>query len=259
MHSKVVSSVATAETASFERVKSGNIRADDHSLEDKIWAAREDERRRVAWELHDDLGQRLAVLSLAASEAVHNVPDDLPDLTRQLQSLQSEADRLISDLRRIALGVHSPKALSQGLQPALRELADDFRRSNHVKVRFRALRVPRHLNPSAAFQLYRIAQEALRNVAKHAGETPVDIRIHGTAASIRLEITDFGKGFDPVVKARRSSGLTIMRERASSISGTLNLSSTKGRGTRVIVEVPISIQTNLKEGDSGPYNGTHSR
>jgi two-component system CheB/CheR fusion protein len=215
----------------------------------EIFAARDDERRRVARELHDDLGQRLVLLSLAAAEALHGVPAGHPGLTLQLQSLHDEAVRLTHELRRIAVAHHLPIALSRGLQPALRELADDYRRRQHVRVRFRAVGVPRQLNPSIAYQIYRIAQEALRNVARHAGEAPVDIRMNGSSRRLRVEIRDFGKGFDSVEDSSQSLGLTIMRERSSLLGGTFRLLSAKGHGTAVTVEVPLEHSPNGKEQD----------
>jgi two-component system CheB/CheR fusion protein len=234
-------------TLKFALNNAGETRVDDdRTLQEKVSAAREEERRRVARELHDDLGQRLVLLSLAAAEAMHSIPADLAPVALQLRMLHDEAVRLTHELRRIAIGYHAPVALSRGLQTALRELADDYRRRKRVPVKFRAVGVPQHINPTAAYQIYRIAQEALRNIARHAGDAPVEIRVNGGAGWLRMRIRDYGNGFDSEAQPGSSLGLTIMRERASLLCGNLQLSSVKGHGTTVLVEVPLSIHTKQK-------------
>lgn len=231
--------------------------ADDLTLRLQIDAAREDERRRIARELHDDLGQRLVLLSMAAAEALDRVPKGLPGLSRRIQAIHRDSAALARDLRRIALQQHSSAALSRGLPQALSELAVDYRTRKCIAADFRAVRVPARIHPSIAYHLYRIAQEALRNVDKHTGDAPVEIRLTGTAKCIRMNITDFGQGFDPVVTHGRSLGLQIMRERASLANGTFLLSSRKGRGTTITVEVPF--ETKSKEEADGPGHRIDSR
>ncbi len=237
----ILPAVTAIRSASFDQ--SNEICVYDNEVNELVHVARDEERKRIARELHDDLGQRLVLLSLAAAEAADSVPVDMPDLALQLQSLHREAAGLSRDLRRLAIEFHLPADLSQSLRRALRDLAADYRRRKQVRVRFRAINVPRNLNAIKANHVYRIAQEALRNAARHAGNAPVEVVVIGTAAFLRMEITDFGAGFDVSARRRPSLGLTIMEERARLIHGTFLCSSRKGRGTTIVLQVPLDSET----------------
>jgi len=125
-----------------------------------------------------------------------------------------------------------------GLKPAIRSLVEEFRDREGMIVTFRSEGVPDSVPLDITTGLYRITQEALRNVSKHAGKTHVKVSLKGDPDRIRLQVADSGEGFDP--HARRSGlGLISMEERARIMQGTLNVASEPGEGTRVTVNVPL--------------------
>jgi two-component system CheB/CheR fusion protein len=125
-----------------------------------------------------------------------------------------------------------------GLKPALQSLTEEFGRREGMIVTFSARNVPENLPLDVATSLYRIAQEALRNVTKHAGQTHTRVTLTGTKTGIQLNIADFGQGFD-VESERHGLGLLSMEERARQIGGKMDVQSTLGEGTKITVTVPV--------------------
>jgi two-component system, chemotaxis family, CheB/CheR fusion protein len=128
-----------------------------------------------------------------------------------------------------------------GLSYALKALADEFSEREKMVVTFQRQNVPEHIPQNVSATLYRITQEALRNVAKHAGRTHVKITVTGTGDRIRLEIADFGEGFD-MESVHHGLGLISMSERARLVQGAFSVNSALGKGTTLAVEVPLEMQ-----------------
>jgi signal transduction histidine kinase len=199
----------------------------------------ENERRRIAMELHDDLQQTLAAikidLSAAASQCVS--PGQVP-----LRSAQELADRAIESTRRI-IGDLRPQMLDDlGLVPALQLLAAQFEQRTAIGCRLEA---DEHdleglLWPQASSALYRIVQEALNNVAKHSGARQVEIHLGADTEVITLRVADDGAGMPEAAQRRHGAvGLIGMHERVRMLNGTLALSGGQPRGTVVQVMVPL--------------------
>lgn len=205
-----------------------------------LFTAQEEERRRVSRELHDDLAQKVAVLDLC-TERIQRVLENPSDAVRaNVQELRTHITELATDLRRIAYQLHPAILDDLGLDFALRELIEEFGRREGMPVRFTSRNVPKKVPPSVGGALYRITQEALRNVAKHAGKTQVKVQLSGAQRELRLQIQDHGNGFEPgAARGRGGMGILNMEERARLSQGSFSLKSNCGDGVRIDVCIPL--------------------
>ncbi len=194
-----------------------------------------DERQRLARDLHDSVKQQLFVLTLLVTSARDTVGDDpqagpaLAEASQIAGQMSQELTALIRALRPISLE-------SKGLAPALRELAANWARSTGIEIQ---VSIPDHLPTSAAAEdaLFRVAQEALANVARHSGATTVALTVLVELDAIRMRITDNGHGFDLARAAGAGVGLNSMRERIAALGGTLTTTSSPG-GTCIAATIP---------------------
>jgi PAS domain S-box-containing protein len=213
---------------------------DVRDLVGRLVQAQETERRRVAGELHDLIGQNLTALGIdlqALKQRMQAAGDEIA--APRLDAMASLLDGTIDAIRGVMTELR-PAALEEfGLVPALRWYASQFGRRTGMKVRTRVQGREVRLPKDAELAVFRIVQEALTNAAKHSGGTSVDIAIrHGK--TLRLTVHDDGCGFAEAAEPRRTRGtfgLTTMRERAESFGGTLSVES-PGQGTRVVVDMP---------------------
>lgn len=210
------------------------------ALSARLFEAQEDERRRVARELHDDISQRLAVMGIDLQHAIDLLPDSA-ESREIVHAVAGRASVLGDDVRKLSHGLHPSLLDDLGLSYALKALADEFSEREKMLITFQRQDVPEQIPQNISATLYRIAQEALRNVAKHAGLTHVKITLSGIEDHIRLEVADFGEGFDMDV-TQGGLGLISMSERARLVQGTFSINSALGRGTTVTVDVPLQAQ-----------------
>jgi two-component system, NarL family, sensor histidine kinase UhpB len=197
-------------------------------------AAQEDERRRVAQELHDHVGQVLTGVLLQAEQATR-VPAD--ELGARLRELRDAAREALEDVRRIARELR-PEALDDlGLPSALNALAVTISRQSGLEIERRFDRDLPHLSPEAELLVYRVAQESLTNVVRHAGASRIELVLRRTASAVVLTVQDDGCGL-PAELPRLSGGLRGMRERALAGGAILTLAAGPLRGTIVHLEVP---------------------
>ena len=202
----------------------------------------EEERRRIARDLHDHLGQQLTALRLSLAVCREHAGDD-EALQHHLAKAESTATQLDADIEFLAWELR-PSQLDKGLVTAIDTYAREW--SNHfriaIDVHVSAIDEGR-LPPQAALSLYRIAQEALNNVAKHGHATRVAVILEQRDERVGLVIEDNGSGFDAIRMTagphEQRLGLAGMRERAALVSGTIDIESAPGRGTTVIVQVPL--------------------
>jgi PAS domain S-box-containing protein len=214
-------------------------------LTSKLLSAQERERKRISMELHDELGQSLAVLKLQIRAIERALRDDQQDLKAESRELLHYLDGVIDDIRRLSRDL-SPAILEDlGLQSALKYLINGVSKHYTVSHTFGVEDLD-HLFPSEAqIMIYRIFQECLTNISKHAGATEVSIAIEEKDGVISLVFEDNGAGFDPSqVSARRASGrglgLAALDERARMLGGTLSIRSQPGAGTRVTCVIPVN-------------------
>ena len=213
-------------------------------LTSQLLSAQERERKRISMELHDELGQSLAVLKLQIRAIERALRDDQQDLKAECLELLHYLDGVIDDVRRLSRDL-SPAILEDlGLQSALKYLIDGVSKHYTVSHAFEVEDLD-HLFPSdAQIIIYRIFQECLTNISKHADATEVSIAVKENDGLISLVFEDNGAGFDPAqVSARRASGrglgLAALDERARMLGGTLEIRSQPGSGTRVTCVIPV--------------------
>ncbi len=200
----------------------------------------EDEAKRIARALHDESGQLLVAVHLALEELAQTLPDTAQG---QIEKVRATLDDMEKNLRRLSRDLRPPLLDDLGVYPALRFLSDDIAKRTGLNIRFKARGTGR-LPPRVETALYRLVQEALTNVSKHAKATSVSIEIRRPSRSLlRCSIRDDGVGFDSsrVVKEgiRRGLGLPGMQERLASLGATLEIKSAPGQGTVLLAEVPI--------------------
>jgi signal transduction histidine kinase len=209
------------------------------SLRGLVIKAQEDERKRLARELHDGLKQQLAMLTIEPGILVQQPPASTLATIEQLHKLQDRVTGLCDDLHRMTLQLH-PASLEQlGLIPALRSHCAEFSRNEGIRVWFQDSASLASISPEVVLCLFRIAQEALRNVARHSHAHSVWVELDQLRTEIRLRIVDDGIGFDcKTVASGKCLGIISMRERVQLLAGTLNIQSGPGKGTCVEVRVP---------------------
>jgi two-component system, chemotaxis family, CheB/CheR fusion protein len=213
------------------------------SLAAKLIQTQAEERRHVSRELHDDLSQKLAKLQFDAERLEQQLPPDRKEIKKRLLIIRDGAETLSNDIRRIAYELH-PSALDHlGLIVTLRTYIREFIEREGIPVQFTPRKVSAQIPAEVANTLYRIVQEALHNVAKHAGKTSVSITLTGGPNRLSLSIRDNGIGFDAhSVRNKGSLGLVSMRERARMVHGTFSLDTLPGHGTTIKVHAPLNLE-----------------
>jgi two-component system, NarL family, sensor histidine kinase UhpB len=208
----------------------------------QVISAQEDERKRIARELHDETSQSLASLLISLERIDAVIPDDLPHLKERLRAARSLTTRAIDDLRTLVADLRPLVLDDLGLAPAIRWYASDRLEPEGIDVTVDAdpdlPRLPTHIETA----VFRIAQEAISNVLNHADAGQVRVRLsHGNG--LELEIEDDGVGFDSTrlvpPDSRQHMGLFGIRERAAALGGEARVESTPGEGTRVSVMIPL--------------------
>ncbi len=213
-------------------------REEYRELARKLISAQEDARRRLARELHDGFSQRLAILSMHAAKVEIEGADRLA-LAGSVGRIQDEIARLSADIHDVARQLHPQIIEDLGLADALQSYVERFSKSEGIETDFKCGDIDGRLPLETALNLYRIAQESLSNVAKHARAGHVKVSLDHSDGMLRLSIRDDGVGFDlEAVRGKRRLGLVTLRERASLIGGKLSIISAPGAGTEVSVEVP---------------------
>jgi PAS domain S-box-containing protein len=217
---------------SFERI---------HELAGRLIIAQEAERRRIARDLHDDISQQLAGLSIALSGLRRRAGDhDRATLDASLAALQQRTTALADSVRRISHDLH-PGVLQQvGLTAALESHCAEFQKQHGIDVIFRGAEDVTGIDPDAALCLFRAAQETLRNVAKHAAAHHVQVALSRDHDELTLTIVDDGSGFDAAQIQRAGGGLGLLsiEERARLLHGSVRIASGAERGTAVRIAIP---------------------
>ncbi|MBC7838626.1 MAG: PAS domain-containing protein, partial [Nitrospiraceae bacterium] len=210
------------------------------SLAGKLIEAQEAERKRIARELHDDFNQRLAALSVEL-ESMERTSIALPELiTRQLAAIRIQAGTLSDDLHDLAYRLHPSLLEHVGLEVAARDHVAEFAKRTGLSVRFTGREVPKTLSPEVATNLFRVLQESLQNVSKHAQATDVTVRLSGSSKGVGLSVRDNGQGFDLEEKnaGAKGLGLVSMQERTRGLGGFLRIHSLPRSGTKICAWIP---------------------
>jgi PAS domain S-box-containing protein len=210
----------------------------------QLISAQEDERRRLSRELHDDMNQRLAMVAIHIQSIQGSLSKSDP-MQETLQHLNEEVSSLSDNVRHLAHQLH-PSILDElGLVVALQSFIKDFSKWEHISVTFQPQEVPPMLPQDISLCVYRVTQECLRNVAKHAQADRVSVEVMGSETGLQLIIKDNGKGFSPEAVRRGTHGLGLigMKERIRAVQGTFDVKASEGIGTTITACIPLSPTT----------------
>ena len=211
-------------------------------LSGRLINAHEEERARIARELHDDFSQRLALQGVALGQLLTKFPESEQGGRTKVEELLKSNRDLSKDIHSLSHQLHSSKLEHVGLGSALKSLCEQYSSQYEITVEFTSREVPSEISKEVALCLFRIAQEALNNVVKHSHVKEARADLFGIDNQILLRIADAGSGFDPTVRGLDAGiGLVSMRERLRLVGGTLSVRSAPARGTEIIAQVPMSV------------------
>jgi signal transduction histidine kinase len=217
-----------------------NSRQELQDLAARLLTAQEEERRRISRDLHDDINQRLAMLVVQVESLDSNLPPSANSCSKELRSIQDRLTELSDDVRHLAYQFHPSILDDLGLTVALQRLVDDCAARSNLQGTFDASPPPGRLPQNVSTCLYRIAQECLANVVRHARATRVMVSLSSTPETVRLTVMDDGIGFDSqsIIDGHRGLGLVSMAERVRLVEGTVTIDSTPQQGTSLCISVP---------------------
>ncbi|MFB1098018.1 sensor histidine kinase [Terribacillus sp. JSM ZJ617] len=207
----------------------------------KIIEAQEEERRRLSREMHDGPAQMLANILLRSElvdrtfreRSTEEALLEIQNMRKMVRSSLYEVRRIIYDLRPMALD-------DLGLLPTIRKYLANIEEFNNIHIDFTALKAEKRLDPKYEVALFRLTQEAVQNAVKHAEPSTIKVRLEVMQDLVVISIIDDGKGFDVTVKKENSFGIIGMRERVEMLNGSIAFHSEIGKGTRVLIKVPLT-------------------
>lgn len=230
--------------AMFENLAERKHAEEVIGLSKRVVRAQEEERRWVARELHDSVNQILSSIKYRVQASEDKIPAANSGLLSDVRMVRTLIDQCIQEIRRISQNLR-PTALDDlGLLPAVQGLCDQFRSRTGMAIHLRTAGIHRRLGTDIELSLFRILQEALNNVVKHSGASLVTIRLEQEPLWLKLSVRDNGRGFDPSLQHLRRAqasglGLLHIRERAEFVGGSMQVDSAPGRGTEIVVRVPL--------------------
>jgi PAS domain S-box-containing protein len=207
----------------------------------KLIESQEQERARIARELHDDIGQRLALLTVELELLQQSNPDLQVEVRNRIGELQKQTSEIAQDVQSLSHELHSSKLEYLGLTVAMKSLCREFGEQHKVEIDFQSHDLPSSVPQDISLCLFRVLQEALQNSAKHSGAGHVEVRLWGTSDEIDLTVQDSGMGFDSqAAKESPGLGLISMQERIKLMKGRLSIESQPSSGTTIRACVPLS-------------------
>ncbi len=210
------------------------------SMGRKLIEAHEEERTRIARELHDDITQRLALLAIELDRWNQHLPEAAVDLHHHIHDARQRLSELAKDTQTLSHRLHSSKLEYLGIVGAANSFCKELSEQQQVQVDFSHSDIPRTVPKEVSLSLFRVLQEALQNAVKHSGVRHFKVELRGTPEEIRLTVTDSGIGFDwRDAISGRGLGLISMRERLQLVKGGLSIKSGPGRGTTISAHVSL--------------------
>jgi signal transduction histidine kinase len=205
--------------------------------------AQDQERVRIARELHDDIDQRLALLALNLELAKRNVPASGNDLARQIEDASRQVADVVRDIQALSHRLHSRNLELLGLEATAKSYCKEFSDLSGIRVDFRCENVPNDLPREIALCLFRVLQEAAQNAIKHSGSQDFQVSLKVEADELELIVKDSGIGFEPGKAIQEQGlGLASMRERVKLVGGELLIDSRLRSGTAVQARVPLNLR-----------------
>jgi signal transduction histidine kinase len=209
-------------------------------MSQRLMEAQEKERTRIARELHDDIGQRMALLAIELESLSQALPRRATDARQRVRQLLERAITIGSDVQAMAHRLHSSKLDCLGLASAATGLCRELSHQHRIDIEFTHQRIPDHLPPAIALALFRVLQEAVMNAVKHARVRRFTVALMGCGDGLALEVADGGVGFDVDTALKGEGlGLTSMQERLALLKGHLSIESSPGGGTTIRARVPL--------------------
>ena len=209
-------------------------------LTGRLINAQEQERSRIARELHDDINQQVAMLAIELQQLEVSLPEDSSEGRQKVQGLWKKTHQLSTEIQHLSHQLHSAKLEHLGIIPALRGLCNEFSEQHKIEADFQFRQVPPRLDSDISLSLFRVAQESLHNVVKHSQAKRVRLELVGTATKVVLRVSDDGVGFDTDAPANHTGlGMTSMTERIRLVGGALSVISRPSLGTQVEASIPL--------------------
>jgi signal transduction histidine kinase len=210
----------------------------------RVIEAEEQERQRIASDLHEDIGQRLTLLVLEVEQLKTDTPNPIADVPSGVDAVLQKSSEILTDVKALAHELYSPRLEYLGIAGVMSSFCIDFGKRKGVEIDFRSDGLPSRVPQDTTLCLFRVLQEALHNAVKYSGVRQFDARLWGTSDEIHLTVSDCGVGFG-LETARKAEGLGLnrMQERLKLVKGRLSIESQPKRGTTIHALVPVSSGT----------------
>jgi len=236
----------TRQTEAEETLRQHQVELEANRIElqdlmEKLFTAQEEERRRIACDLHDDHCQRLTALILEVSFLANQLKRTVPSLVSRMESMKEKLNEILDDFRHLTHELHPRHLETVSLASSMRCYIKEFSDYSGLRINFQEEGVPTHLPMPMTICLYRLLQECLGNIRKHAHATSVTAKLSRNQNEIVLSVADDGTGFNAGMLEghKKGLGLTSMQERVRPLRGRISIDSGLGRGTTVTVRVPL--------------------
>jgi len=225
-----------------------------YSSSSRLIEAQEQERTRIARELHDDFSQRMALLAIELDLLKKDIPGLTGDALNRMDRLREQAREMGADIQALSHELHSAALDHLGVAVAMRGFCEEFGRKQKLRIDFCGQYLPSPVSSTVSLCLYRVLQEALHNAAKHSRASRFNVKLVGMPGEIQLTVSDDGIGFDvESISKRQGLGLISMRERVKLVNGTFSIVSKPNEGTDINVRIPV--EASLLDGDGGGWGG----
>jgi signal transduction histidine kinase len=234
-----------------EALRDSLLSSSENQIAARLIEAQERERCRIARDLHDDINQRLGLLTMELDRLRKSISNPSAKVLGRISTLREQTVEITTDIRALAHELHSPKLEHVGLVPAMEGFCEEFGTQQKVEIAFKSHDLPSPLPENTSLCLFRVLQEALHNAAKHSKARLIEVQLWGTPGEVHLTVSDSGLGFDPeAIRKSPGLGLVSMQERLHLVRGRISIASEPKTGTVVSVCVPVSAGPSATESDS---------
>jgi signal transduction histidine kinase len=216
------------------------------SLSSRLLLAHDEERRRIAAHLHDDLGQQLALLAVTLDSLRQQVPASLPQLAAGLGDVFDSTRAIAAQVQKLSQRLHPSRLEHLGLAATLRGLCAEVVSEGHLAITLACDALPESMSPAAALAVFRAAEEVLRILPQHETSRSVEVFLRVTSDYLRLTIVDRETRAD-TIRTTASEAIATLHQRMKSVAGRLFITSPPGRGTRVEALVPLALNEGARE------------
>jgi signal transduction histidine kinase len=217
------------------------------SVSSRLIEAQEQERTRIARDLHDDTNQRLALLAVQLGGLKKDIPDSNGEVLSRIDQLQKHTSEIAADIQALSHELHSPKLEYLGIVAAMRGFCQEFGEKQKLDVDFKSHDLPSSVPSDVSLCLFRVMQEALHNAKKHSRASRFTVNLWGIPGEIHLTVSDTGVGFDPEAAMKgQGLGIVSMRERVRLVNGTISIASELMHGAEISVRAPMRVMPQIK-------------